>query len=388
MTDPVPEAVPYRLSFRQGPRLPRLPRWAPSWPFLLCVILPTLLAAFYFLLIASPRYVSEARFIVRQAGQGQPDALGLTLQGVGLSATQTDAFAVHDYMRSRDAVAELDQSLDLSRVLGPPGADVFSRWPRPWESRSREGLHKGYQRFVTVGYDATTGISILRVEAYQPEDARRLAEALLTGGEELINRLNARSVADAVTQAERSRDEARERLSESQRRLVAFRNRERFIDPSMVAAEGAGLIGELSATLAGLRAERSQLAAEAPQSPQLPSLDNRIAAYERQISAERSKLAGAATSLVPAVSAYEDLVLERELADRQLSEATAALLAAERDARRQALYLQRVVSPGLADEATLPRRWLSILIVLIGSLLLYGVGWLVWSGLREHRQQG
>ena len=171
-------------------------------------------------------------------------------------------------------------------------------------------------------------------------------------------------------------------------RLVAFRNRERFIDPSMVAAEGAGLIGELSATLAGLRAERAQLAAEAPQSPQLPSLDNRIAAYERQISAERSKLAGAASSLVPAVSAYEDLVLERELADRQLSEATAALLAAERDARRQALYLQRVVSPGLADEAILPRRWLSILIVLIGSLLLYGVGWLVWSGLREHRQQG
>ncbi len=388
MTDPVPEAVPYRLSFRQGPRLPRLPRWAPSWPFLLCVILPTLLAAVYFLLIASPRYVSEARFIVRQAGQTQPDALGLTLQGVGLSATQTDAFAVHDYMRSRDAVAELDRSLDLSRVLGPPGADIFSRWPRPWESRSREGLHKGYQRFVTVGYDATTGISILRVEAYQPEDARRLAEALLTGGEGLVNRLNARSVADAVTQAERSRDEARERLSESQRRLVAFRNRERFIDPSMVAAEGAGLIGELSATLAGLRAERSQLAAETPQSPQLPSLDNRIAAYERQISAERSKLAGAATSLVPAVSAYEDLVRERELADRQLSEATAALLAAERDARRQALYLQRVVSPGLADEATLPRRWLSILIVLIGSLLLYGVGWLVWSGLREHRQQG
>ena len=243
MTDPVPKFPRDRLSFRQRPRLPDLPRWAPSWPFLICVILPTLLAAFYFLLIASPRYVSEARFIVRQAGQAQPDALGLTLQGVGLSATQTDAFAVHDYMRSRDAVAELDRSLDLSRLLGPPGADIFSRWPRPWESRSREGLHKGYQRFVTVGYDATTGISILRVEAYRPEDARRLAEALLTGGEGLVNRLNARSVADAVSQAETSRDEARERLSEAQRRLVAFRNRQRFIDPSMVAAEGAGLLG-------------------------------------------------------------------------------------------------------------------------------------------------
>ncbi len=388
MTDTPPGALSHRSSFRPGFRLPALPPWAPSWAFLICVGLPTVLAAVYFLLIASPRYVSEARFIVRQAGQAQPDALGLTLQGVGLGTAQTDAFAVHDYMRSRDAVAELERTLDLSRVLGPPGVDVLSRWPRPWESRSREGLYQGYQRFVTVGYDATTGISILRVEAYRPEDAQRLAETLLAGGEELVNRLNARSVADAVTQAERARDEARARLDAAQRNLVAFRNRERFIDPSMVAAEGAGLIGELSATLAGLRAERAQLAAEAPQSPQLPSLDNRIAAYERQISAERSKLAGAATSLVPAVSAYEDLVLERELADRQLSEATAALVVAERDARRQSLYLQRVVNPGLADEPTRPRRWRAVLIVLLGSLLLYGVGWLVWSGLREHRHQG
>jgi capsular polysaccharide transport system permease protein len=388
MSEIAPHNPAARPSSRPGLRLPVLPRWAPSWGFILCVLLPTLLAAVYFLLIASPRYVSEARFIVRQAGQSQPDALGLTLQGVGINPTQTDAFAVHDYMRSRDAIAELQQTLDLGRIMGPPGADILSRWPRPWESRSREGLYKGYQRFVTVGYDATTGISILRVEAYRPEDARRLADTLLDGGESLVNRLNARSVADAVTQAELSRDEARLRLDEAQRRLVDFRNRERFIDPSTVAAESAGLIGELSATVAGLRAERSQLAAEAPQSPQLPSLDNRIAAYERQIAAERAKMAGTTRSLVPAVSAYEDLVRERELADRQLSEASASLIAAERDARRQALYLQRVVSPNLADEPILPRRWLSILVVLIGSLLLYGVGWLVWSGLREHRQQG
>jgi len=41
-------------------------------PFLIVVGLPTLLAAIYFLVIASPRYVSEARFLVRAPHPSQP----------------------------------------------------------------------------------------------------------------------------------------------------------------------------------------------------------------------------------------------------------------------------------------------------------------------------
>ncbi|NBB53303.1 chain-length determining protein [Rhizobium sp. CRIBSB] len=354
------------------------------WPFLLVVGLPTLLAAIYFLLIASPRYVSEARFLVRQPNQAQPSSLGVALQGAGIAPAQTDAFAVHEYIRSREALAELDQRRDIGAMLGM--GDVFARYPRPWESRTLEGRRKAFQRFVTVGYDSTTGISTLRVEAFRPEDAQALAEGLLQGGEGLVNRLNTRAAADAVAEAMTAKVEAQAALTAAQMRLTAFRNRERFIDPQRAAAESAQLIGQLSATVAGLRAERAQLAAEAPQSPQLPGLDNRIAAYERQIAAERAKVAGEAGSLAPRVSVYEDLVLTRELADRQASEADAALIQARQDARRQRLYLERVVNPGRPDEALEPRRWSSILTVLITMLLIYGIGWLVLAGVREHRQ--
>ncbi len=356
------------------------------WPFLLVVVLPTLVAAIYFLLIASPRYVSEARFIVRAPNQAQPSALGVTLQSAGLAPASTDAFAVHDYIRSRDGLAELNRRYDVPRMLGGRGGDLFSRYPRPWESRSFEGQHKGFQRFVTVGYDSTTGISTLRVEAFHPQDAQALAEGLLQGGEGLINRLNRRAADDAVAEAERAQIEAQTALATAQAQLTAFRNRERFIDPQRAATESAQLIGQLSATVAGLRAERAQLAAEAPQSPQLPSLDNRIAAYESQIAAERGKVAGNAGSLAPRVGAYEDLVLARELADRQAGEADAALIEARQDARRQRLYLERIVNPGRPDQAMEPRRWLAILTVLLTMLLTYGIGWLVWAGVREHRQ--
>lgn len=375
--------IPKLLSFER-----ERPAWWRRVPIaaILVVGLPTLLAAIYFLLIASPRYVSETQFIVRNAGQSAPSTLGVALQGVGIAPTQTDAFAVHEYINSRDALRELSRRYDLPAILGPRGVDAFSRYPRPWEDRSNEGLHKGFQRFVTVGYDSTTGISTLRVEAFRPRDAQALTEALLAGGEQLVNRMNERSSADAVAQAQQAREEARARLAGAQQQLTAFRNREQMIDPQLAARESSELIGNLQAQVAGLRAERSQLASEAANSPQLPTFDARIRAYEAQIEAARQNMAGTSTSLAPMISVYEDLALARELADRELTQATAAVISAEQEARRQKLYLDRVVSPSLPDEPAEPKRWLAVLTVFISALLIYGLGWLIWAGVREHRQ--
>ncbi len=376
---PIPEALTFREE--RKPWWRRLPVG-----FLMVVALPTLLAAIYYLLIATPRYVSEARFIVRASTQSQPSAIGMALQGVGLSTAPSDAFAVHEYIKSRDALRELGRRYDIGAILNPPGADAFSRYPRLWDSRGEEGLYKGFNRFVVVGYDSTTGISTLRVEAFRAEDARQINQALLASGEQLINRLNERAMGDAVSEAQTARDEARTRVSDVQQQLTAFRNREGFIDPELAARESSSLIGGLMATVAQLRADRAQLAGEAPQSPQLPILDGRIAAYERQITAERAKVAGASTSLAPRVGIYTDLELQRELANRELAEATSALLSAQQEARRQKLYLDRIVNPNLPDKATQPHRWTAILTIFASAMLIYGVGWLVWAGVREHRQ--
>lgn len=354
--------------------------------FLVVVALPTLLAAIYYLFIASPRYVSEARFIVRAPAQSQVSALGVALQGVGFTNTSTDAFAVHEYISSRDGMLELNKRYDIASMLGRPGVDVFSRYPNPWEKTSKEGLHKGFSRFFTVGYASQTGISTLRVEAFRARDAQLLASALLEEGEGLVNRLNDRASTNAVAEAVVRRDEAGAKLAEAQRALANYRNREQFIDPARAAAESAQLIGGLLATLAELNAEKSQLLAEAPQSPLLPPVLSRIRAYEQQLQTERAKIAGSPNSLAPRVGEYELLVLNNEIADRELAAATAGLTSAEQEGRRQKLYLETIAAPSLPDEPAEPRRLMAILAVLATSLLIYGVGWLIWAGVREHRQ--
>ncbi|MFN7230521.1 MAG: chain-length determining protein, partial [Brevundimonas sp.] len=174
------------------------------WGALLVIVLPTLIAAIYFLFIASPRYVSEAQFVVRTAGQTNTGTLGMALQGIGVSPAQSDAFAVHEFITSRAGAADLSEEFDLPVVLNR-GADPFSAYPRLGESRTQEGLHKALKRFVTVGYDATTGISTLTVEAFRPDDAQAMAETLLAGGEQLINELNERSSANAIAEANAAR---------------------------------------------------------------------------------------------------------------------------------------------------------------------------------------
>lgn len=363
-------------------RRPRVPLWV------LMVAVPTAVAAFYYYVLAAPIYVSEARYVVRAPSQTEPSGLSALLGNTGLVQSGSDAFAVHEYIMSRNAVADLQRDHNLRAILSRPGADLFARFPRPFEKDNSETLYRAYRRFVSVGYDATTGISTLQVRAFRPQDARVLADALLARGEVVVNTLNRQAERDAINQSQEEVLDAQTRVAQAQAALTGFRNRERIIDPARSSAAGLELTSRLTAELATLRAERAALAAAAPQSPQLPGLDDRIAAYQREINAQESRVAGQTNSLAPKIAEYERLTLERDFMGRVLTSAVSSLETARIEARRKRLYLQRIVNPVAADAPILPRRTRSVLVVFMSLLLAYGAVRLVIAGLREHQQAG
>lgn len=354
-------------------------------PFVVVVVLPTIVAAIYLFLVATPRYVSEAIFVVRAPTKSAPSSLGAALQGVGLSTGSSDAYAVHEYIRSADGFQELARTVDVKVMYSRPGVDVFSKLPRPFSDPSSETFRSEFNRYVTVGYDSQTGISTLRVEAFRASDAQTIAEAMLKGGEGLVNRLNERSADDAVNEARQTLEDAQKRLSAAQSALTSYRSREGIIDPARAALAGSELMGQLTLNLATLRAERAQVASDTPQSPQLQTLDSRIRALGDQIEAEKGKIVGDPGSLADKMSAYENLVMEREFSDRLVATATAALNSAQLDARRQNLYIERIVNPTLTDKPTEPKALLGLLAVLATCLVIYSIGWLVWAGISESK---
>lgn len=348
------------------------------------LLMPSFLAILYFAFFASDRYVSEAAFIVRSAQQGIGGGLGSFLQITGIARSQDDAFSVHEYIRSRDAVHDLEAILPLREMFARPEADFVARWPGPFGGESAVELTEYYLDRVEVIYDSTTGISTLRVQAFRPEDADRIARALLDLSEDLVNRMNARIRSDAVRFAEEEVAEAERRLLEAQLAVTRFRSRELMLDPEQTSLALVELVGGLSSQLALTRAQIRQLESSSPSSPQIASLRETAAALEAQIEAERSQLAGASEGLAGKVAEYERLRLEQDFLVRNLAEARLALETARNEARRQQLYLVRIVEPRPADDATEPRRLRAIFVVVAGTILLGFVGWLVRTGVREH----
>lgn len=368
-----------RLRWPRPRLLPRhgLLRW-------MLLLLPSLLATAYYGLVASDQYESEARFVVRSAARPEMSGTLSFLVQLGLARSQDDSFIVQDFIGSRDAVQHLKARLPLRRIYGHDGADFLARYPSIIYGPEEEEFYKYLRKMITVVHSERTGISTLRVRAFDPADARAVAQALLQQSEELVNRLNTRVQTDAIANSAAEVKTAQERLIEAQTQLTEFRNRELLVDPSRNAVALAELIARLSAELGVVQAQVAEMTTGTASSPQLVGLRRKATALEQQIGEERRRVANDRDGLATRIAAYERLQLEREFARRMLTSSEAELVRARNDAARQMLYLERLVEPSLADHATQPKRLRLSLTVFSANVLLILVGWLIYSGLSEH----
>jgi capsular polysaccharide transport system permease protein len=235
-----------------------------------------------------------------------------------------------------------------------------------------------------VVHDPTTGITTLKVRVFDPSDSHRLTEALLQASEQLINRMNERSLNDAVALASKEVAKAEERSSGAQRALTAYRVSVGLVDTGSTAKTYVELIGAMQRELAATRAQLTQTQSSSPNSPGLSSLRERAAALEQQIAAERSKLLGSDGSLVGTFARFERLTLESEFAAKALVVAHTMLENARVEALRKQVYLERVVEPNMSDLSRYPRRWFAIFAILGTALLAYAMLWLLIVNAREH----
>lgn len=342
----------------------------------LCIVMPTIAAALYFLFIAADRYETEAKFVVRTPLSSAATQITSLVQGSKFVRSADDAYIVHAYLQSPAAVRELAEELPLVDLLSKSGSDLLWAYPPLLRSASQQRLHKHFQRFIDISFDQTTGISTLRVQAFDPKDAAQIAAALLSNSERLINRLNRRVLEDAIQNANREVETTQDTAVGRQKELTEFRVRASVVDPVKMSKSMEGNIGELLLEAAKVRAQISELTRASPNSAQLQSLRLRASALEDQIGVEQRRLAGADTSLAPQVAEYERLTLFREFAERSLGSALTGLELAKTDGLKQKLYLEQISAPAIADHPLYPYRILSIIGV---ALLGYAINTLVGS---------
>ncbi len=346
--------------------------------------LPTWFGILYFGVIASDQYETEARFVVKSATRPSvPTGLSM-LASLGLGRSQDDSYAVQDFVRSRDAIARLRPLLPLEKMFGADHADFLARFPSLLYRDREEQFYSYFQHMVSALHSPTTGVTTLKVRAFTPSDARDIAAALLDQGEELVNRMNVRARKDSIRVAQSDLEHAQQRLIDAQLELTGFRNRELTIDPARNAANLGELIAQLSGELATTRAQARELSIGSEASPQMAGLRRKVTALEEQIAQERVRIGQDAGGLAGRIADYERLSLERDFAQKRVAAAEAELARAREEAARQQLYLERVVEPNLPDYPTQPERFRLILMLFFANLLLLLIGWLAYSGVREH----
>jgi capsular polysaccharide transport system permease protein len=242
------------------------------------------------------------------------------------------------------------------------------------------------QSYISVVVDTSTGVTTLDVSAFRPDDAKLIATTLLTLAEGMANRMNERAEADTVSEAQKEVARARQTVLDAEASLTAFRNSQNLVDPVSYASVLLTGIGQLSVDRAKAQAQIKETLELSPSNPAIQSLKAQADALDRKIADERAKLAGDNTALAEKVSTYDGLTLARDLAGKSYASALTALLDAQQQAQRQAIYIEEMVPPNLPDDDTEPNRLRLVVTVFVLSFAVFAMLWVLTVGAKEHAQ--
>jgi capsular polysaccharide transport system permease protein len=350
---------------------------------LLWIGFPTLVAAIYYGLVATPQYESVAVATV-QSNEQSPSLEPLAAM-IASSGSGRDAFVIRDFIRSRAMLEALEKGVGFSTHYGrDAGADLLSRL----RSRaSSEDRYAYFRKVVDVEHDAESGALTVRVRAFTADAAQAIAEQILALAEQKVNELSARARRDRIDLAEREVRKAEERLKATREKLLALQDQGVDFDPERSAAQVISvrtqLEGELAKAYADLDVARAVMQ---PDAPRVVELRQRVRALERQIQRQNQRLVGAADddSLSESIARVEPAIFEKEFAESAYAGALKSLEMARLDADRKHQYLATIAPPSRPDAPTHPRRMWKIATVLFGSLVIMGVFTLIGAAVREH----
>ncbi|WP_292287892.1 capsule biosynthesis protein [Marivita sp.] len=346
------------------------------------VLLPTLIAGWYFFTVATPMYATKSEFLILKAESGGGGMGGL-FSGTQF-ATNQDAIAVQSYLTSKDAMLRLDRDENFKEHFSQPDLDPLRRLD---PDATSEDMYKLYKKYVQIGYDPTEGVIRMEVAAANPDVATNFSTALIGYAEERVDNLSARKRENAVKDAQLGLQEAEAARREAQERLVRLQQESSVLDPR---ARIGALQARIESVETQLQEKNLQLQAlldnARPNRSRVEGVEadiRRLDALKAEINSEMTKETAGAGSL--AETAVQIQLAEADLAtrDMMLSAALERLDQARRDADSQARYLTTSVYPLAAQDPSYPRAFENTLLTLLIFSGIYLLISLTASILRE-----
>ena len=374
--------------------LGRLADWAQGWlvPALLrrrtfgAAFVASVLAALYWGLFASDRYVSEAHVVIQHTDQasGESGKIGGLLGGVG-GGSSSDQLLLRDHLLSIDMLAALDAKLNLRAHYSDWHRDPISRM---WFSDAKlEWFHAHYLSRVAVEFDDYSGILAIKAQAYDPKMAHAIAAMLVAEGERFMNVLGHRLAQEQVSFLEKQVTDLSQRVLQARQIVLEFQNQKGLISPEATAGAFAATVNRLESQLTDLQTRRTaMLGYLMPQSPNVVELNMQIAAVEKQLEREKARLtSGTDRTLNRTVEEYQRLELNAQFALDIYKAALAGLERGRVDATRTLKKVSVLQNPFVPQYPIEPRRIYNTVVFILIALLIAGIMQLIAAIIRDHR---
>ncbi|MDN3651815.1 lipopolysaccharide biosynthesis protein [Thalassotalea ponticola] len=357
--------------------------WAKLGTFAL-VVLASLLVIVYYTVIASPRFVSESQFVVKEAGSNEVALGGLAALG-GSSPSMRDALILQTFIESREMAMKLDAAVQLKAHYENTDWDFFSRLEA---NSSKEEYIEYYQRHIKVFHDEMSDVLLVEIQTFDENYSLEVANELLRISEEFINQLSDKMVLQQLDYAQNEVKRAYQELSDQQSKLVQFQDDFKLYSPEIKGGALVEAINQLEMALINEEAElKSLLVVMREDSVDVLTKKIRIDSLKAQIAQEQAKLTQKdQVSLNKVNREFKEIQLKSELAADLYTSALVNLETVRADAYGKVKHLLVIEYPALAEDQKYPRRLYSIFTWFVALLLIYAVGRMVYTIIKEHQE--
>lgn len=350
-------------------------------------LLACLLAAIYWLVVVSDRYVSETHVIIQRtdlAGGQTMDFAGL-LAGAGAGAGRADQLLLRDHLLSVEILKKLDASLSLRDHYSDSRRDILSRmWSR---DLPMEDFHRYFLSRVSIEFDDYAGVLVIKAQGFDPKTAHAITTHLLQEGERFMNGMAHSLAQDQVAFLEKQLVQMSDRAIQARQAVLAYQNKKGMVSPQAAAETIAAIVARLEAQRAELQTQRVGLQAYLVAShPSIVQISQQLEAVEQQISLEQAKLASPnGKTLNSAVEEFQRLEMQAGFAQDVYKTALVALERGRIEATRNLKKVSVIQAPTLPEYALEPRRFYNTLVFMLFAFLLAGVMHLLAAIVRDHK---
>ncbi|WP_430459491.1 lipopolysaccharide biosynthesis protein [Thalassolituus sp. LLYu03] len=356
--------------------------WARFGSFALVLVVSFFLIV-YFGLVATPRYASEAQFVVKQSEGNEVALAGLASLG-SVSTSMRDALIIKEYIESRDMAVALDEAVGLKAHYQTSDADFFSRLSM---DATTEEYVDYYNNHLVIHHDETSDIVYVEVQAFTPEYALLLSEKLLEISEVFINDLGDKIAKEQMRYAEEEVQRTHGIMKDQQNKLLQFQDKNKLYSPEQEGSALLEAINSLQAEVIKADARLKELTAVMrDDAPEVRAQRNLINSLNQQLKEEKTRLTSEGDNSLNKVNVdYQEIRLGAELVADLYKSSLASLESVRADAYRKLKHLLIVQHPSLAEEDKYPRRLYNIFTWFAVVLMIYLIGRLMLAIIKEHR---